>query len=130
MPRKAFDDFDAFAGEYRQIHNKSVKFSGADSDYFSEQKIEEVRKNETGNVSKILDLGCGDGNSAFFFTKHFSNSTYVGIDTSKQSIAVAIDRNLPNAEFSHYNGYDIPFSDEGFDFVFISCVLHHIDSVN
>ena len=127
MSNKAFDDFDEFAKDYRQIHNESLKFSGADSDYFSEQKIEEVRKNETDALPKVLDLGCGDGNSAVFFRKHFSGCEYNGLDTSKESVAVAEKREVPGAAFSHYNGFDIPFADGSFDIVFIACVLHHID---
>lgn len=127
MSRNTFDDFDEFAKDYRQIHNESMKFSGADSDYFSEQKIEEVRKHETAQSPEILDLGCGDGNSAVFFRKHFAGCEYFGLDTSKESISVADDRKLPGAAFAHYNGFDIPFSEGTFDIVFIACVLHHID---
>src|SRR6476620_5426027 len=104
MSRKAFDDFDGFAENYRQIHNEGIKISGAESDYFSEQKIEEVRRNETGNSLQILDLGCGDGNSAAFFVKHFAGCSYVGLDTSKASISVANDRKLGSATFASYDG--------------------------
>ncbi|MGI8410129.1 MAG: class I SAM-dependent methyltransferase [Pyrinomonadaceae bacterium] len=128
MSRKAFDDFDGFAKDYRHIHNENIKCSGADSDYFSEQKIEEVRKNETGQSLKVLDLGCGDGNSAVFFRKYFSACEYFGLDTSKESVSLADERKLSNAAFSYYNGFDIPFSENAFDIVFIACVLHHIDS--
>lgn len=128
MSRKMFDDFDAYAKDYRHIHNESLKFSGADSDYFSEQKIEEVRKNETMQSPKILDLGCGDGNSAVFFRKHFKACEYFGLDTSKESVSIASSRELFGATFSYYNGFDLPFSDGAFDIVFIACVLHHIDS--
>jgi len=128
MSRKAFDDFDEFARDYRYIHNENLRFSGADSDYFSEQKIEEVRKNETEQSPKVLDLGCGDGNSAVFFRKHFTGCEYFGLDTSKESVSLAKKRKLPCAAFSQYNGFDIPFPDNTFDIVFIACVLHHIDA--
>jgi ubiquinone/menaquinone biosynthesis C-methylase UbiE len=129
MSRKEFDDFDEFAKNYRQIHNESLKFSGADSDYFSEQKIEEVRKHETVQSPRVLDLGCGDGNSAVFFRKHFPKCEYNGLDTSKESVAVAEEKKVFRANFAHYNGFDIPFSDGSFDIVFIACVLHHIDHI-
>ena len=74
MPKKAFDNFDGFAKDYRQIHDESIKISGTDSDYFSEQKVEEIRRNELNANLTVLDLGCGDGNSALFFQKHFSQS--------------------------------------------------------
>lgn len=127
MSRKEFDDFDEFAKDYRLIHNESLKFSGADSDYFSEQKVEEVRKQETEHSAVVLDLGCGDGNSAVFFRKHFPRCEYNGLDTSIKSVAVAEEKEVSGATFAHYNGFDIPFPEGCFDIVFIACVLHHID---
>lgn len=129
MSRKVFDDFDGFAKDYRQIHNEGLKISGAESDYFSEQKIEEVRRNEAGESQTVLDLGCGDGNSAEFFQKHFRNLDYFGLDASKESISVAKGRKLTDARFSHFDGLNIPFAEAKFDIVFIACVLHHIDSL-
>lgn len=126
MSKREFDDFDDFARDYRQIHNKAIRISGTDSDYFSEQKIGEVRTNEVGDDPHILDLGCGDGNSASFFHKYFPDAEYCGLDVSEESVAVAQERAIPNATFSKYNGIDIPFSDNTFDIVFVSCVMHHI----
>ena len=127
MPKKAFDNFDGFAKDYRQIHDESIKISGTDSDYFSEQKVEEIRRNESNANPTVLDLGCGDGNSALFFQKHFSNLKYFGLDVSKESIAIASKKGLTDAEFTHYNGLDIPFEDNTFDIILIACVLHHIN---
>lgn len=126
MPKRAFDDFDDFAQDYRQIHNKSIRISGADSDFFSEQKIREVRKNEAAGDPRILDLGCGDGNSASFFHKYFPDAEYVGLDVSEKSVAIAQEKAIPNAKFSNYDGAEIPLPADAFDIVFVSCVLHHI----
>ena len=126
MRRKAFDDFDGFAKDYRQIHNESLKFSGADSDFFSEQKVEVVRRREKADDLKILDLGCGDGNSATFFTQHFNNCSYPGLDTSQESIALAEARELAGCSFQTYDGEHLPFESTAFDVVFVACVFHHI----
>ena len=126
MSKRDFDDFDDFAHDYRQIHNKTIRISGADSDFFSEQKISEVRKNEDADDPRILDLGCGDGNSASFFHKYFPGAEYFGLDVSENSVAIAKAKTIPNAQFSHYDGMEIPFSEETFDIVFVSCVMHHI----
>ena len=130
MARKEFDDFDKYAQDYRQIHNECLKFSGADSDHFSEQKIEELRKNESDDEIVFLDLGCGDGNSAVFFQKHFPNSTYRGLDTSKASVEQALDRNIAGATFSQYDGFNITSPDSSFDVVLLACVMHHIAPEN
>jgi ubiquinone/menaquinone biosynthesis C-methylase UbiE len=128
MSRKSFDDFDGYARDYRRTHNEVLRISGTDSDYFSEQKIEEVRKKEDSSIQRILDIGCGDGNSAAYFQKHFDRCIYTGVDTSKESLLIAKGRELAGAEFVHYNGFDMPFTEGCFDIAFIACVLHHIDS--
>lgn len=126
MARKEYDDFDKYAQDYRQIHNECLRFSGGDSNDFSEQKIEELRKNETDDRIKFLDLGCGDGNSASFFRTYFPNGTYFGLDTSIASVEQAIGRGIAGATFSSYDGFNIPFPDASFDVIFIACVMHHI----
>lgn len=127
MRKKAFDDFDSFAADYRKIHNESIASSGADSDYFSEQKIEEVRRLESVDKIRVLDLGCGDGNSAVHFRKHFPDITYTGVDTSQKSIEVARSRGTVGASFEVFDGFALPFEDGDFDVVFIACVLHHVE---
>lgn len=126
------NDFDNYAKDYRTIHTNNVKkLSGKDSDYFSEYKIKEITDfvDETKKV-KILDFGCGDGNSAKYFFKYFPKCIYSGIDISKKSIEIAQNRynNINNADFINYDGETIPFDDCYFDVVFISCVMHHINS--
>lgn len=128
MSKKLFDDFDGYAKDYRRTHNEVLRLSGTDSDYFSEQKIEEIRKKEADGFQRILDLGCGDGNSAVFFQKYFVGCEYIGVDTSKESISIAKSHQLTRADFIHYNGFDIPFAGGTFDIAFVACVLHHIDS--
>lgn len=119
-------DFDEFAEDYREIHTKNVQsLSGADSDYFSEYKIVEVAT--LLENARILDFGCGDGNSAYFIQKHIHGYEYSGIDVSEESVRKATERNLRGCEFSHYDGRHIPFPDETFDVVFAACVFHHID---
>lgn len=122
---KQADVFDEIASDYRQIHNATIRFSGADSDHFSEQKVETVRRLEVGSPT-MLDLGCGDGNSAVFFKKHFPGSKYAGIDSSSKSVEVASGRGIDRAEFACYDGSKFPHADSSFEVVFAACVLHHI----
>lgn len=126
--KREFDNFDEFAKDYRATHDKSVEISGADSDYFSEYKILEVLKYEQANDSiRILDFGCGDGNSSKYFRKYFNNSQIVGIDVSEQSIKEANQKKVENAIFQSFNGSTIPFDDNQFDLIFTSMVFHHIE---
>ncbi|WP_171651171.1 class I SAM-dependent methyltransferase [Paenibacillus foliorum] len=129
MSKRTFDNFDEFAKDYRQIHNENIKVSGVDSDFFSEYKIIEIKNNELNNkkVTKILDLGCGDGNGTRFFRNHFPKAEIYGVDVSKDSIEVAKSRNIRNSKFVSYDGSVLPFEGETFDIILIACVMHHID---
>jgi ubiquinone/menaquinone biosynthesis C-methylase UbiE len=125
-PRK-FDDFDHFANDYRNIHNNNIKLSGVQSDYFSEHKIQTLKKYEKKDNINFLDFGCGDGNSAIYFTKHFPDGNYIGVDISKDSIDVAQSKNCKNCNFTTFDGETLPFEDNSFDIVFTACVFHHIE---
>ncbi len=122
-------EFDRFADNYREVHTKNVRgLSGADSNYFSEYKIIEIKSSLEG--CKILDFGCGDGNSAFFIQQHIKKYCYTGIDVSEESIKKARCRNIAKSDFLPYDGCHIPFPDDSFDIVFAACVFHHIDDEN
>lgn len=90
---RTFDDFNEFSTKYRKIHDENLKLSGVNSDYFSEHKIQTLKKveKEKDNIS-FLDFGCGDGNSAVFFNQYFQNSEYFGIDVSSDSILKLIKK--------------------------------------
>ena len=127
MGEREFDNFDNHASEYRKTHDDSLKMSGTDSDFFSEYKILELLKFEDKNESlKILDFGCGDGNSSIYIRKHFPNAIICGIDVSDSSIKIADSKKIEDATFKSYNGSEIPFKDKEFDIVFTSMVFHHI----
>lgn len=78
----------------------------------------------------VLDLGCGDGKSAYYIDSLCDINSYVGIDISEKSIIKAKSRNINNTTFRAYDGKNIPYEDNSFDIVFIACVLHHIDVDN
>jgi hypothetical protein len=60
MQEMPADDFDAFAGEYREIHNKNMRLCGGDSYYFAEAKALHLKTHEKNISLKVLDVGCGD----------------------------------------------------------------------
>ena len=127
MSKRTFDDFDEFANDYRSIHSENIKFSGADSFYFAEMKVKNLKAFEENQFLNVLDVGCGDGTTEFFMQQYFSQWHIEGIDISAESIQMADGKKLPNAIFSVYNGLRIPFTDKKFDIVFMAGVLHHID---
>ena len=127
MSERTFDDFDGFADDYRAIHSQNVQLSGADSYYFAEHKIVQLKSNENDGDIKMLDVGCGDGLTAIFVQKYFPAWRITGIDVSAKSIAAAKNRNISNTCFQLFNGQSIPYENVSFDVVFIAAVLHHIE---
>lgn len=132
MAERKFDEFDEFVEDYRQVHNENIKLSGADSDYFSRYRVEEIKRVEakkgpTDRKIKILDIGSGDGNAARFFIQYFPQAEVHGIDITEKVVAKSIERNLPNCHFQVYDGQNMPFEDNTFDIVFLVGTLHHVD---
>jgi len=126
MDNRTFDDFDAYAQNYRAIHTANIKMSGADSNYFAEMRVKMLQAYEKNESLKVLDLGCGDGVSELFMQQYFSNWQIEGIDVSKESIEMAKQQQLSNSGFAVYDGIHIPFDSNSFDVVFIAGVLHHV----
>lgn len=121
-------DFDSFAAEYRSIHSSNLQITGAESEFYSEYKIRELLKRAKYSApALILDFGCGDGTTSYFFNKYFPDHFIHGIDISSASIKIANEKKIANSEFRTFDGEIIPFDSETFDVVFIANVLHHID---
>jgi ubiquinone/menaquinone biosynthesis C-methylase UbiE len=127
MDNRTFDDFDAYAKNYRSIHSQNIKLSGADSFYFAEMRVKMLQAYEPNEALKVLDLGCGDGVAEIFVQQYFTNWQVEGIDVSKESIEMAKQQQLANSNFAVYDGIHIPFADESFDVVFVAGVLHHVE---
>lgn len=127
MDERTFDDFDEFAGDYRSIHTNNLTLTGADSFYYAAHKVQQLKQKEKNNPLALLDIGCGDGVTEIFFNREFPSWQLNGIDVSKQSIAIAQQRNITSAVFKLYDGKNVPFERESIDIVFMAAVLHHID---
>ena len=128
MAKRSFDNFDEYANDYRSIHTDNVKISGADSFYFAEHKVKQLLDSESETVdARMLDIGCGDAVTELFIQKYFPSWKVEAIDISEKSIARAKEKNISSANFSVYDGKQIPFADNSFDIAFMAAVLHHID---
>ena len=86
MAERSFDDFDAYAKDYRSIHTDNIKISGADSFYFAEMKVRLLQQFEKNTPLKILDVGCGDGTTEVYMNKYFPAWQITAIDISEKSI--------------------------------------------
>lgn len=71
--------------------------------------------------SKILDIGCGNGEIRNFFDNH----SYFGVDGKKEFIDSLI-KNKIKAEVVDFNKESIPFHKERFDYVLLLDILEHV----
>ncbi len=116
--------FDKFAKNYDEGHTKAVQLSGFEPSYFHEYKCREIAdylrsKGLLDKRLKLLNYGCGTGNSEKFIKKYLPNASVYSVDVSEESVNVA---RIANQELSDVT---IPFDIE-FDVIFIANVFHHI----
>ena len=88
-----------------------------------QQKFAPVRRhNDLTAVRRILDVGCGPGTNAEFFT----HADYTGIDINPAYIERA--RRKYGRTFIEGDVYTYqPPPDQHYDFVLLNSLLHHID---
>lgn len=72
---------------------------------------------------QCLDFGCGSG----YWVKDFleARALVTGIDVSMKAIE-SCKQNYPAADFHLYNGSELPYSDNKFEFVFSAWVFQEI----
>lgn len=120
-------EFDRYASSYRELHAENIRITGESPDYFAEYKARHSARLTGGRLAppRVLDFGCGIGNSTGFLARYFPGCEVAGTDVSGASLEIARAR-TPGASFMTMQGDSIPFEDARFGLVFVSCVLHHV----
>lgn len=121
-------DFDAHAVCYEEAVDQSVSFTRRDSAFYASRKVEvldAILRPEVGPLRdlSVLDVGCGTGTTDRFLMPRVRSLH--GVDVSEEMLANA-RLNVPNADFTWYDGEKLPFPDETFNAVLAICVLHHV----
>ncbi len=77
---------------------------------------------------KVLECGAGEGSILMHLDRaKFADELYA-VEISDSGIAAIQQRNLPSLQrVEKFNGYEIPFADQTFDFVILSHVLEHVE---
>lgn len=127
MPNHAHE-FDQYKETYRDEVNRSIGFIGQEHEFFTLAKVRHLldfsqRTFPDISQCKVLDVGCGVGNTDQFLVPHFGQ--VCGIDPSPGSIDVARQR-IPQAAYAVGDGTAIPHDDNTFDLTFAICVMHHV----
>jgi ubiquinone/menaquinone biosynthesis C-methylase UbiE len=121
-------DFDRYAKGYEDDVDRSVAFTGRNSAFYARRKVEilaELVRPDPGPLHglSLLDVGCGTGTTDQLLAPRVRELH--GVDISEEMLIQA-QRNVPEAQFSWYDGETLPFDDGAFDVVVAICVLHHV----
>jgi ubiquinone/menaquinone biosynthesis C-methylase UbiE len=84
-------------------------------------------------MSRILDLGTGNGYLAFPIAKTNKDSKVIGLDIAVKTLAQnrekALQLELNNLDFVDYNGLIFPFESNTFNYVITRYALHHFPDI-
>src|SRR5262245_42667424 len=75
-------------------------------------------------AARVLDLGCGEGNSADQFKAWNAAIRWVGVDIENSPEVNARER--ADLEFHTFDGVNLPFPDNSFPLIFSHQVLEHV----
>ncbi len=126
-------EFDKFADGYDAMHAVGLAVAGEGPAYFAQYKINDIAReyahpaSHAGAPVKILDFGAGVGSSVPYVRQYFSSAQLTCLDLSQRSLDVAEKRYPSMAQYVHFDGAHIPFSENYFDIAYAMCVFHHID---
>lgn len=77
-----------------------------------------------GRPWRVLDLGCGAGNSVDAFRARDPDVEWIGLDVpGSREVG---ERTRTDARFETFDGVSIPFDDASFDLVYCKQVLEHV----
>jgi ubiquinone/menaquinone biosynthesis C-methylase UbiE len=127
MSRPANQLFDGYRGNYRDVVQSSIDFSGLPHSFFMRAKADLLRELIAQRLGPakpaMLDVGCGVG--SFHPLLRGMVDRLSGIDVSSESIEQARADNF-DVEYRVFDGSSFPFDDGGFDLVTAICVMHHV----
>lgn len=90
----------------------------------TQPSIDLVNRIEFAHPKRIVDIGCGPGNSTNILKKRWKDAEIIGIDNSQQMIEKA-KQSYPDGTWILANAYDF-HQKNAFDIVFSNAVLHWI----
>ena len=85
--------FDNYAATYEESLNSGLALSGEGSAYFAETRIKclgAFLKRDNRSVTRVVDFGCGTGNSIPFIRKYIAPENIIGLDSSMDYMAIQI----------------------------------------
>lgn len=119
----------------KSVHNKVIrqynrlarKYDTVWKKYNAATIDETLARVDAGNSKTMLDVGCGTGILIDRLNNLNGNIHYYGCDISKEMINIAKSK-VPtnNVKFAVSTAESLPYSDDMFDMVFSTSVLHFV----
>ena len=112
--------------EYEAMLNRGIGLSGETRDYFIAGRIQDLRSQlpRGKNVKRILDFGCGTGNTSHYLSQQFPSAQIVGVDTSEKALSHA-GRLYGSARIRFHSIHQLQDSGS-YDLCYVNGVFHHI----
>ena len=117
--------FDQYAASYEEDLSRGLAVSGEDRAFFARSRVEWLQRclTELGlQPKRILDFGCGGGETTALLSECFATSLVVGADISEPLLERA-RRAHPGLKFEHVSAVQ---ADATFELAFLNGVFHHI----
>jgi trans-aconitate methyltransferase len=114
---------------YNEMLSRGLAVSGETKEFFLTGRLNALQCN-LGNFTpkRILDFGCGIGESTKELGKRFPSAQIIGLDTSEGSIAYAREYSpAPNVDYKLMDNLGQTEIGE-FDLCYVNGVFHHIES--
>lgn len=115
------------SAEYEQMLRKGVDLTGEDPAYFMRSRVADVQRSlpPAWRVKRILDFGCGIGESSAYLAAVFPGSEVVGVDTAANAVRTAQERHgSPRVSFGTL---DLLGQAGRFDLCYVNGVFHHVE---
>jgi SAM-dependent methyltransferase len=122
LPEILFD----LAAEYDEMLGRGIRLSGEDRHFFVAGRLAELKRrlDRAAAPRRILDFGCGIGDTSRALLQLFGEVEVVGVDTAERALAHAVATHRdPRLRFEALDA----FSARGeFDLCYVNGVFHHI----
>lgn len=112
--------------EYEEMLDRGVRLSGESREFFMVGRVDDLRDRLSREFRprRILDFGCGIGDTAAYLAEVFSDAEVVGVDTAANALAHA--REAHAGDRLDFRLVEELEADGSFDLCYTNGVFHHI----
>jgi len=111
---------------YTQVYSKVINSNGVS--FLHKMAHKKLENNlDVCNFQSVLEIGANEGEHLPYVKHRFEE--YIMTDISyKESSLLTLDKANPGVKRIHADAQELPFGENVFDRVIVTCVLHHLSS--